>query len=125
MKHSGFASLGFETPNPVHSSDGVARECRKLEEKGKSAKDVRDTAQLRVVLHLRASSPCEPAALSGNSSQLCYHVMGLVHTIWAPIPGSVKDYIATPKMNGYQVRHSRGCCTDSVEARGRAGVSAP
>lgn len=102
-------------------------ECRKLEEKGKALNDVRDTAQLRVVLHQRPPSALEPALLRGNNSQLCYHVMGLVHSIWAPIPGSVKDYIATPKMNGYQVRqlqyitrrtrahaHANGCaCTSS------------
>lgn len=32
-----------------------------------------------------------------SEKQLCYHVMGLVHTFWAPIPGSMKVHGA---MNG-------------------------
>ena len=73
---------------------------RKLQERGQKVDDVADVAQLRVVVH---PQPGEDAALFGTGAQLCYHVMGLVHTIWAPIPGAVKDYIATPKSNGYQV----------------------
>ncbi|MES2135037.1 MAG: RelA/SpoT family protein [Patescibacteria group bacterium] len=36
----------------------------------------------------------------------CYRVFGVIHNIWRPIPGRIKDYIASPKPNGYRTLHT-------------------
>ncbi|KAK3005074.1 hypothetical protein RJ639_016380 [Escallonia herrerae] len=75
-----------------------------LKSKG-SINEVNQIAQLRIVIKPK---PCVGVGPLCSAEQICYHVLGLVHGIWTPIPRAVrmKDYIATPKPNGYQSLHT-------------------
>ncbi|HKV45530.1 MAG TPA: bifunctional (p)ppGpp synthetase/guanosine-3',5'-bis(diphosphate) 3'-pyrophosphohydrolase, partial [bacterium] len=45
-----------------------------------------------------------------NDVRECYETLGVVHSLWTPIPGEVDDYIAAPKTSGYQSLHTAVIC---------------
>ena len=64
---------------------------RKQRDKGKAIDEIHDLFGMRV--------------LCANQGQ-CYEVLGLIHSLWPPMEGRFKDYIAMPKSNGYQSLHT-------------------
>jgi RelA/SpoT family (p)ppGpp synthetase len=64
---------------------------RKMQLKGISLNEMVDVYGFRIIV---------------ENTDTCYRVLGLVHSLYKPMPGRFKDYIAIPRINGYQSLHT-------------------
>ena len=64
---------------------------RKMRDKRRSFREITDVFAFRVVT---------------DEVDTCYRILGAVHSLYKPVPGKFKDYIAIPKVNGYQSLHT-------------------
>jgi len=77
---------------------------RKMLRDNKGLDQIFDLTAIRAVIDPIASS----TDLVGEEAEkaVCYRALGIVHSLWTPIPGRFKDYVAVPKPNGYQSLHT-------------------
>jgi len=64
---------------------------KKMKKRSKPFEEIYDLLAVRVLV---------------SSIPECYHVLGMIHHTWTPLQERIKDYIASPKSNGYQSLHT-------------------
>jgi GTP pyrophosphokinase len=63
----------------------------KMTKKGREFNEIYDLTAMRVLV---------------ESVKDCYGAIGIIHSLWKPLPGRFKDFVAMPKFNGYQALHT-------------------
>src|ERR671927_155252 len=68
----------------------------KMVRKGREFNEIYDLTAMRVIVERDGE----------EGTRDCYGALGLIHSLWKPMPGRFKDYVAMPKFNGYRSLHT-------------------
>ncbi|GAC1390925.1 MAG: bifunctional (p)ppGpp synthetase/guanosine-3',5'-bis(diphosphate) 3'-pyrophosphohydrolase [Ktedonobacteraceae bacterium] len=88
------ASINRKLEDMPHQQDGVENE----REPHSTISQVHDIVSFRILV---------------DTDHDCYLALGHIHALWRPKDGRIKDFIATPKLNGYQSLHTTVFCLDN------------
>jgi len=82
----------FGRPKHIYS---IHQKMERYSASGKHFDDIHDLLALRILV---------------DTMPDCYSAVGVIHSLWHPLPDAFDDYIATPKPNGYQALHTAVMC---------------
>jgi guanosine-3',5'-bis(diphosphate) 3'-pyrophosphohydrolase len=68
----------------------------KMAKKGREFNEIYDLTAMRVIVERDGD----------EGTRDCYGALGLIHSLWKPMPGRFKDYVAMPKFNAYRALHT-------------------
>ncbi|MGD9115958.1 MAG: bifunctional (p)ppGpp synthetase/guanosine-3',5'-bis(diphosphate) 3'-pyrophosphohydrolase [Dehalococcoidia bacterium] len=88
LKRVGIKAEISGRPKHIYS---IYQKMQRYEAMGKDFDDIYDLLALRILVSTVAD---------------CYNALGVIHSLWRPVPGEFDDFIANPKPNGYQALHT-------------------
>lgn len=92
LDNVGIEAKVYGRPKHIYS---IYQKISKYDAKGKKFRDIHDLFALRLLV---------------DSVSDCYKALGVIHTLWRPIPEEFDDFIANPKDNGYKALHTTVMC---------------
>ena len=80
-----------------------------MSKKGREFNEIYDLTAMRVIVERDGD----------EGTRDCYGALGLIHSLWKPMPGRFKDYVAMPKFNGYRALHTTVIGPPGARSRSR------